>query len=88
MAVGVRAYRIAYLIDVAARSDSVSDEDIAWLLNAADVHRELLANDDTFTGHSNHGFYQATGQLALARRLPDVPGMDQALPRARRASGA
>ena len=79
MAVGVRAYRIAYLIDVAARSDSVSDEDVAWLLNAADIHRELLANEDTFTAHSNHGFYQAAGQLALGRRLPDVPGMDRAL---------
>jgi hypothetical protein len=75
MALGVRAYRLAYLIDVAARVESVSDDEIAWLLGAADVHRELLSDDQGFAAHSNHGFYQAAGQLALARRLPDLPRM-------------
>lgn len=78
MALGLRAYRLAYLLDVAARSDSISDEEIAWLLAAADIHRELLLDDDSFAAHSNHGFYQAAGQLAMGRRLPDVPGMDDA----------
>lgn len=76
MAVGLRAYRLAYLIDVAAREDAVSDDDIGWLLSAADVHRQLLLSDELFAGHSNHGFYQAAGELALARRL-DIPGMDE-----------
>ncbi len=78
MALGLRAYRLAYLVDVAARIDSVGDEEIAWLLGAADIHRELLASDETFAAHSNHGFYQAAGQLALARRLSDLAGMDEA----------
>jgi hypothetical protein len=77
MALGVRTYRLAYLIDVAARSDAVTDEDIAWLLGAADVHRALLLDEESFAAHSNHGFYQAAGQLALGRRLPDLPGMDE-----------
>jgi hypothetical protein len=78
MALGLRAYRLAYLIDAAARVDSVSDDDLAWLLSAADMHRELLAIEERFASHSNHGFYQAAGQLALGRRLAGVPGMDEA----------
>ncbi len=79
MAVGLRAYRLAYLIDVAARTAAVGDAEIAWLLGAAELHRHVLADDDRFAGHSNHGFYQAAGQLALGRRLSGVGEMHQAL---------
>ncbi len=79
MAVGKRAYRLAYLLDVVARTDAASDDQIAWLLDAAETHRVVLADDDRFAEHSNHGFYQAAGQLALGRRLQGFGRMTQAL---------
>lgn len=73
MAVGLRAYRLGYLLDAAARLDDVDDEVLATLLDSAVLHLEALADDARFAAHSNHGFYFAAGQLALARRLPMLP---------------
>lgn len=87
MAVGIRAYRLAYIVDVAARSDDLSREDFAKLLTSAQLHQSVLADDSRFAAHSNHGFYFAAGQLVLAKRLPSLPlspaGMRQAVDRLR-----
>lgn len=72
MAVGVRARRLAYTLDVAARQEWVPDEQVEALLGAAREHARLLAGDSIFASHSNHGFFVAAGQAALARRFPDV----------------
>lgn len=77
MAIGLRAYRIGYLLDTAARADQVSDLDFDLLLSCAALHLEALSGPDFFAAHSNHGFYVAAGQLALARRMRDLPGMDK-----------
>ena len=77
MAVGLRAARLAYLADAASRCPTVSDADIARLLDLAQQHRENLADDALFKGHNNHGIYQAAGQIAMGRRLHDVPGMSE-----------
>lgn len=77
MAVGLRAYRLAFMIDAACRDPAYADEELELLLGSVSVHRLLLADDAEFQGHNNHGFFQAAGQLALARRLPDLPGIDQ-----------
>jgi hypothetical protein len=77
MAVGLRAYRLAFMIDAACRDPAYRDDELKLLLGSVWVHRLLLADEAEFQGHNNHGFFQAAGQLALARRLPDLPGIDQ-----------
>ncbi|MBC6981684.1 heparinase II/III family protein [Caulobacter sp. 17J80-11] len=66
MAVGLRAYRLGYLYDAARREglDGLSD-----LAQSLWVHLDLLRREDFYTAHSNHGFYQLCGLLALARRF-------------------
>jgi hypothetical protein len=75
MAVGLRAYRLAYILDSAARSERQGDDVIETLTDSLLLHAAVLDEDDRFAWHSNHGIYQAAGQLALARRFPDLPGM-------------
>lgn len=75
MAVGLRAYRLAYVLDRSARDADVPDADLETMLDALLVHRAELARDDTFAAHSNHGVFQAAGQLAMAVRFPALPGM-------------
>lgn len=69
MAVGQRAYRLAYLIDVLARRDSVSDRQLAYLVEVLYFHLDLLAEPAFFRSHNNHGLYQALGHLAATRRF-------------------
>lgn len=78
MAIGLRAYRLGYLIDAGARLELFSDDDVATLTESVVLHQGALADERRFSAHSNHGFYQALGQLALAARLPELPGMDEA----------
>ena len=75
MAVGVRAYRLGYILDAAARADWVADDTVSALLASALVHTEVLADDELFPAHSNHGFYFAAGQAALGRRFPELEAM-------------
>ena len=83
MATGLRAYRLAYLTDRAARSEQVSDQDVATLVASVLVHAAALADESRFAAHSNHGFFVAAGQLAMSRRLPFLPGMPEAADQAR-----
>ena len=79
MAIGLRAYRLGYLLDVVSRDPSVGDDSIAALAEAAVVHSKALFPDEGFRAHNNHGLYQAAGQVALARRFPELPTMEQGL---------
>lgn len=87
MAVGVRAYRLAYLLDVVARNRRYRSGDVELLLESLALHRTALAHEEWFQGHNNHGIYQASGQLALAERFPELSGAaeerEQALERLR-----
>ncbi|GHC83686.1 hypothetical protein GCM10007079_25030 [Nocardiopsis terrae] len=76
MAIGLRAYKLGYLVEAAARSDQVDDTAFSLLLSCAKLHLEALADPQFFAAHSNHGFYVAAGQMALARRLRSLPGME------------
>jgi hypothetical protein len=69
MAVGVRAYRLAYALDASARAPTVSDEDVRAMRRSLEVHRRELEDDAKIAFHNNHGFYQVAGQLAMARRF-------------------
>lgn len=77
MSVGLRVYRLAYLLDVLARDEAVTDAEIERLAAAMYLHHEALTNERFFKGHNNHGLYQALGQLAAARRFPGLPRMDR-----------
>lgn len=83
VAIGARAARLAYIIDAAARVSAVPDQPLEQLLSAARMHAQILADDKRFNPHSNHGFYFAAGQLAQARRLALIPGMNDAAHQAR-----
>ena len=87
MAIGLRAYRLGYLLDVVSRDPSADDDSVAALAKAAVVHSEALRPDEGFKGHSNHGLYQAAGQVALARRFPELPTMDKAFEQGRERLG-
>lgn len=78
MAVALRAYRLAYVMDALTRTDDGDDDVIDLLFGSLEQHRLALQDEDRFEGHSNHGIFQAAGQLAMATRLAGVGGMDRA----------
>ncbi len=84
MAVGMRAQRLAYILDVAARKITVSDTTVKSLVDSIFLHQKYLANDDNIVFHNNHGFFQATGQLAMAKRLMELPGMQKGCEQAKK----
>ena len=77
MAVGLRVYRLAYMLDAGCRSPFVPAEQIGQLWGALIDHFDYLADDDNIRFHNNHGLYQATGQLAAASRLSAFPVISQ-----------
>ena len=92
MAVGLRAPRLAYVLDAAQRQALLEPGEIDALRQAIAWHRDALADDEAIAFHNNHGFYQIAGQLAMARRWSGrIDGMDaaaeQAMDRLRRMLG-
>ncbi len=77
MAVGLRAYRLAYMLDAACKSQGVPLEQISRLWSSMLDHFDYLADDENIVFHNNHGLYQASGQLAAASRLSDLPAISQ-----------
>lgn len=69
MAVGKRAYRLAYLYQAADKAGLLTDETRRILDRTLEEHRAELADDTTIRFHNNHGYYQIAGQLALGRRF-------------------
>ncbi len=83
MAVGMRAFRLAYLIDALCSVGPVHRKQIIRLLASLRVHLQVLAEEGQFRAHSNHGIYQAAGQLAAAMRIPELPESASAKEQAR-----
>ncbi len=69
MAVGLRAYRLAYLLDAARSANLLSEHDDALLWSTLLEHQEYLFQDGNIAFHNNHGYYQVAGQLAMGRRF-------------------
>lgn len=69
MAVGMRAYRLAYLTQAAEEAGLINDETREILYGALEAHRAELADDAKIIFQNNHGYYQIAGQLALGRRF-------------------
>lgn len=79
MAVGLRAYRLAYIIDVGRNTGLLSESEDALLWRSLLQHQSYLADDANIIFHNNHGYYQVAGQLAMGRRFRDVSSlMDEA----------
>ena len=78
MGVGQRIYRLAYLTDAVARlPEDYPDGVLEQLYESLQFHHELLSNDAFFVGHTNHGLYQALGQLAAAHRFLKLDGQQR-----------
>ncbi len=77
MAVGLRAYRLAYLLEASCRSPSVPLDQVGRLWSSLLDHFDYLADDENIVFHNNHGLYQASGQLAAASRLSGFPALSQ-----------
>ncbi len=69
MSVGMRSYRLAYIIDASEKSKllSVSERDVLWACLLE--HDRYLMDDKNISFHNNHGYYQVAGQIAMARRF-------------------
>lgn len=81
MAVGLRGYRLAYLIDAGREGGFLSSGQDKELWDALQIHANYLADDANIKFHNNHGFYQAAGQLAMGRRFAS---RDNVMEKARR----
>jgi hypothetical protein len=85
MAVGLRAYRLAYIIDAGIRGTSINDAQRGKLWASLEQHQSYLAEDSNIQFHNNHGYYQVVGQLAMGRRFAaGSPVMAQAMDQGRR----
>lgn len=69
MAVGLRAYRLAYLIEAARLANALTQHQDDLLWKTLSAHQAYLAKDINIAFHNNHGYYQVAGQLAMGRRF-------------------
>ena len=69
MAAGLRIYRLAYVLDLVALVEPGRRDLLDLLRHGLEFHHKLLCEDKYFAARSNHGLYQALGQLAAARRF-------------------
>lgn len=69
MAVGLRTYKLAYVVDAAKTTKCVNQvtEDTLW--HALLEHARWLLKDENIRFNHNHGLYQVAGQLAMSRRF-------------------
>ncbi|WP_313443886.1 heparinase II/III family protein [Brevundimonas sp.] len=66
MAVGLRAWRISYIVEALSASGVADAADVFELAACLKKHEDWLLPDDNFTAASNHGFFQAAGLVALS----------------------
>ncbi|KQS57589.1 hypothetical protein ASG17_02410 [Brevundimonas sp. Leaf363] len=64
MATGLRAWRLTYALE-AAREEKMPIGRRRLLHQCVTEHEKRLRPDETFTAGSNHGFFQAAGQMAI-----------------------
>lgn len=69
MAAGLRAYRLAFIIDAADREGLLTKQENCILWEGLLAHDDYLKVDDNIAFHTNHGYYQAAGQIAMGRRF-------------------
>jgi hypothetical protein len=80
MAVGLRSYRLAYVLDVATEANLLDGTQKILLQASMEDHAAYLEDDNNIVYHNNHGYYQVAGQLAMGRRFASqFPRMQKAL---------
>lgn len=77
MATGMRAFRLAALVEAVARSDETDDAVLARLVDSLGFHFALLGRPGFFQSWSNHGLYQSLGLLSAGARFPWLAGGDR-----------
>ncbi|MBC7987562.1 MAG: heparinase II/III family protein, partial [Sphingomonadaceae bacterium] len=82
MAVGLRASRLAYLLDRLARAPDRDEALIDQYAHMLARHLDFLTDEANFARHSNHGMFEALGYLSACRRFPDTPWIAAHAPRA------
>ncbi|MGP5086443.1 heparinase II/III domain-containing protein [Brachybacterium tyrofermentans] len=75
MAIGLRAPRLAYLIQEAVH-EGIGAEHLELLAKSIAVHQRAICAFKAFNPRTNHGFYTAVGQLSFASTLAPLEGMD------------
>jgi hypothetical protein len=79
MAAGIRAMKLAFLLDRALRSQfELTVEDRRMLIELADAHVSKLTEPD-FLSPGNHGLFQLHGLIAVCQTLPYLKGCSGAL---------
>lgn len=73
MAVGRRIFRLAYVLEVLARTPDSDESQLERLWQALQFHHAILSREHFFRANSNHGFFQALGQYAAAKRFFHMP---------------
>lgn len=81
--VGLRALRLGHVTDAAARSAWCDDESVAILVRSVLEHAAALEEERPPAAPVS-GLHFVAGQIALAARFPELPGMDHCLVQARR----
>lgn len=71
MAVGLRAYRLSYIYDEYTNTLKNNDVISKKLWSGLLAHQAYLDLDENIAFHSNHGYYQAAGQIAMGRRFKE-----------------
>lgn len=69
MSVGMRAYRLAFLHQAAEHEGMLDNTARQTLWASLEQHAAHLADDKNIAYHSNHGYYQIAGQIAMGRRF-------------------
>ncbi len=77
MAVGLRATKLAWLIDAACAAD-VDDAALLDLLRGAVRHIQELRKPENLAKATNHGLFQMLGLLSLTRGYPELRGAPEA----------
>ena len=77
MAVGKRAYKLAFILDSASRFKSFSNTEILQLYTSLLRHKNFLSVKENISFHSNHGFFQLSGLILLTNRFMFIDEMKQ-----------
>lgn len=69
MAVGMRAYRLAYVLEAGLHAGLLDTKLENKFWESLICHAKWLQDDSHIAFHTNHGYYQAAGQMAMGRRF-------------------
>jgi len=72
-AVALRTHRLAYVLEAGMNAGLGSGRDEQAMLESLCLHMQVLALGEAVEWRSQEGLYKVAAQLAVARRLPELP---------------